>query len=144
MNNSPPPELRSILSGSDRESHALPRAAKPYPLTVYFDGECPICRREIDMMKKLNRRGHLRFIDFSAPSYRSAEHELNPCDLEKVIHARWSDGTVLTGVDVFREMWEAVGFGVLARLSRWPIINTLLGKAYAWFARNRLRLTGRA
>lgn len=61
-----------------------------------------------------------------------------------VIHARWSDGTLITGVEVFREMWERVGLGFLARCSRRPIFNKLLLKAYAWFAKNRLRLTGRA
>jgi predicted DCC family thiol-disulfide oxidoreductase YuxK len=41
-------------------------------------------------------------------------------------------------------MWEAVGLNLLARVARRPGINALLVKAYAWFARNRLRLTGRA
>lgn len=117
---------------------------KPYPLTVYFDGECPICRREIDLMKIFNRSARLQFIDFSDGSYRSVEHGLSPCDLGRVIHARWSDGTLITGVEVFQEMWEAIGLGFLSRLARRPMINKLLVRAYAWFARNRLRLTSRA
>ena len=95
-------------------------------------------------MKLLNRKEHLQFIDFADPSYRSADHGLDQCELAKVIHARWSDGTVITGVEVFREMWKVVGFGFLARFSRLPMINKMFVKAYAWFARNRLRLTGRA
>ena len=126
------------------EESPLSPSAKPYPLTVYFDGECPICRREIDLMKMLNRRERLQFIDFSNSNYRPTDHGLNQCDLGRVIHASWSDGTFLTGVDVFREMWEAIGLGFVARFSRRPMINTLLVKAYAWFAKNRLRLTGRA
>ena len=117
---------------------------KPYPLTVYFDGKCPICRREIDLMKIFNRKDHLQFNDFSNASYQSADQDLNQCDLARVIHARWSDGTIITGVEVFREMWEAIGLGFLARFSRLSGINTLLVKAYAWFAKNRLWLTKRA
>ena len=117
---------------------------KPYPLTVYFDGDCPICRREIDLMKIFNRKNHLKFIDFAASSYLPEEHGLSPCDLGQVIHARWADGTLITGVEVFREMWEAIGLRALARLARRPMINKLLVRAYDWFARNRLRLTGRA
>jgi len=116
---------------------------KPYPLTVYFDGECPICRREIDLMKMFNRKRHLQFIDFSNSSYKSADHGLKQCDLARVIHACWSDGTLITGVEVFRETWEAVGLGFLARFSRLSMINKLLVTVYAWFAKNRLRLTGR-
>ena len=117
---------------------------KPYPLTVYFDGECPICRREIDLMKVLNRRERLQFIDFSNSSYQPTDQRLSQCDLGRVIHARWSDGTIITGVEVFREMWEAIGLGFLARFSRLSGINTLLVRAYAWFAKNRLWLTKRA
>ncbi len=121
-----------------------PHSVKPYPLTVYYDGECPICRREIDLMKMFNRKDHLQFIDFSNSSFHATDPGLNQCDLGKVIHARWSGGTLITGVEVFREMWEGVGLGFLARCSRRPIFNKLLVKAYAWFAKNRLRLTGRA
>lgn len=28
-----------------------------YPLTVFFDGACPICDREIALMRRLDRRG---------------------------------------------------------------------------------------
>jgi predicted DCC family thiol-disulfide oxidoreductase YuxK len=41
-------------------------------------------------------------------------------------------------------MWEAVGLGLLAKLSRLSLVEPLVLKAYAWFARNRLRLTGRS
>ena len=116
---------------------------KAYPLSIFFDGECPICRREINLMKILNRKDRLRFIDFSKTSYNAREQGLNPCDLELVIHARWSDGQIITGVEVFREMWEGVGFTFLARMSRLPFMNRILVRAYSWFAKNRLRLTGR-
>ena len=134
----------NIESDLDQEGNARLHVMKPYPLTVYFDGECPICRREIDLMKIFNRRERLQFIDFSTTSYRPTAHGLNQCDLGRVIHARWSDGTLISGVEVFRETWEAIGLGFLARITRRPIINKWLVKAYAWFARNRLWLTKRA
>ena len=137
-------ELACPPPSSRQKVNSLTPEAKPYPLTVYFDGECPICRREIDLMKLLNRKERLQFIDFAALAYRSEEHELNPCDLNRVIHARWSEGTIITGVEVFREMWEAIGLGFLARFSRRPLLNKLLVQAYTWFAKNRLRHTGRA
>lgn len=94
-------------------------------------------------MKMLNRKQRLQFIDFSTMSYSPKEHGLNQCDLGRVIHARWANGTTITGVDVFREMWEAIGLGWLARLSRRPMFNKLLIRAYTWFAKNRLRITAR-
>ena len=117
----------------------------PYPLTVFFDGACPICAREIALMKRLDRRRQqLEFCDFSRPNYDAASIGFASSELSRVIHARWADGSVITGVEVFRAMWEAVGLGFLARLSRLSLVEPLVLKAYAWFARNRLRLTGRS
>ncbi|TKB94073.1 MAG: DUF393 domain-containing protein [Nitrospira sp.] len=115
-----------------------------YPLTVFFDGDCPICAREIALMKRLDRRRQLEFCDFSGQEYDAASSGFAAADLATVIHARWADGIVITGVEVFRAMWEAVGLGFLAKLSRLSLVEPLVLNAYAWFARNRLRLTGRA
>ena len=143
MNKQSCSEASHTTSANRQEVDPLFHRAKSYPLTVYFDGECPICRREIHLIKVFNRRECLQFIDFSTSAYRPTDHGLNQGDLGRVIHDRWSDGSIITGVEAFTEMWEAIGFGVLARLSRLPLINALLVKAYTWFAKNRLRLTGR-
>ena len=115
-----------------------------YPLTVFFDGACPICDREITLMRRLDKRRRLVFCDFSRPDYDPTSINISPTELGRIIHARWNNGTVITGVDVFRAMWEAVGLGFLAWLTRLSFIEPLVVKAYAWFARNRLRLTGRS
>ena len=116
-----------------------------YPLTVFFDGACPICEREIALMKRLDRRQRrLVCCDFSRPDFDTASINISTAELGRVIHARWADGNVITGVEVFRAMWEAVGLGFLARLTRLSLVEPLVVNAYAWFARNRLRLTGRS
>jgi len=115
-----------------------------YPLTVFFDGACPICDREIALMRRLDRRGRLNFSDFSRPDFAPTSINISPAELGRIIHARWGDGTVITGVDVFRAMWEAVGLGFLTKLSRLSFVEPLVVNAYAWFARSRLRLTGRS
>jgi predicted DCC family thiol-disulfide oxidoreductase YuxK len=53
------------------------------------------------------------------------------------------DGTIVEGVEVFRRMYAAVGFGALVGASRLPGIAHLLNLSYAVFAKNRLKLTGR-
>ena len=95
-------------------------------------------------MKRLDRRQQLEFCDFSDREYDAASTGFATADLATVIHARWADGSVITGVEVFRAMWEAVGLRFLARLSRLSVVEPLVLKAYAWFAGNRLRLTGRS
>jgi len=59
------------------------------------------------------------------------------------IHGVMPDGALITGVEVFRRAYAAVGAGWMLAPTRWPILRTLSDAAYAWFARHRLRLTGR-
>ena len=129
------------------DSEASPAAGTSLPprwsLTVYYDGACPICRREIALMRRLDRAGRLQLIDFATHGFSEQECGLSCKRLSAVIHARWADGRVIEGVDVFRAMWTAVGWGGLAFLSRWPWFDRLLVRGYAWFAAHRLRLTGR-
>ncbi len=115
-----------------------------YPLTVFYDGACPICAREMALMKRLDKTQRLTLLDFSLAGFNAPPAGLAVTDLSAVIHAQWADGTIITGVEVFRAMWEAVGLGFLSRLSRLPLVAPLMVKAYAWFAGNRLRLTGRS
>ena len=116
---------------------------EPYPFTVFYDGSCPICAREIAVMRRLDRQQRLALCDFSSSDYDAAGTGFVAADLSTMIHARWTDGTVITGVEVFRAMWEAVGLGILVRLSRLSLVEPLVLRAYALFARNRLWLTGR-
>ena len=109
---------------------------------VFFDGDCPLCRREIALLRRLDRRGRLRFADIADPAF-DADLGVSRGDLMRRIHGRGADGALVEGVEVFRRLYEAVGLGALVRLSRAAPIAWLLDRAYDWFARNRLRLTGR-
>jgi len=115
-----------------------------YPLTVYYDGACPLCRRDIDLMRLLDRHMRLHLVDFSNPDFRESDCGMSCSRLSTVIHAKWADGRMIEGVEVFRAMWTAVGLGAFARISRWPLVNGLMHRSYAWFAKHRLSLTGRS
>ena len=59
------------------------------------------------------------------------------------MHGRLPDGTWVTGVEVFRRLYSAVGFGPAVWFTRLPMITQLLDVGYRVFAKKRLRLTGR-
>jgi predicted DCC family thiol-disulfide oxidoreductase YuxK len=48
------------------------------------------------------------------------------------------------GVEVFARAYRAVGWRWVDTLARWPGLRWILDRLYVVFARNRLRLTGRA
>ncbi|HYO95489.1 MAG TPA: DUF393 domain-containing protein [Polyangiaceae bacterium] len=110
---------------------------------VFFDGECPLCQREIRLLRRLDRGGRLLFTDIAAPSFDAAALGLPHSTLMARIHGRLPDGTLVEGVEVFRRLYSAVGFRWLVALSRWSWVSRALDLAYTWFARNRLRWTGR-
>ncbi len=112
-------------------------------LELFFDGECPLCSREVAVLRRLDRHGRIRFTDIAASDFRAEAIGRTQAELMARIHGRLPDGTWIEGVDVFRQVYAAIGLGALATISRWPGIAQLADGAYRLFAKNRLALTGR-
>lgn len=110
---------------------------------VFFDGQCPLCAREIRLLRRLDRRGRIRFTDIAAVEFDPQAVGEGRATLMAQIHARLPSGEMITGVEVFRRLYDAVGFGPAVAASRLPGVRHALDLGYGWFARNRLRLTGR-
>jgi predicted DCC family thiol-disulfide oxidoreductase YuxK len=110
---------------------------------VFFDGDCPLCLREVNLLRRLDRRGRVQFTDIAAPDFVAAVTPEEHADFMARIRGRLPDGTMIEGVEVFRRLYAAVGFGALVALTRLPGVSHLLDLGYRVFARNRLRLTGR-
>jgi predicted DCC family thiol-disulfide oxidoreductase YuxK len=113
-------------------------------ITFLHDGGCPLCAREVAMLHRLDKgRGRLAFDDIAAPGFDASRYGRTHAELMARIHGVLPDGTVIEGVEVFRRAYAAVGLGWLVAPTRWPLLRPLTDAAYRWFARNRLRLTGR-
>jgi predicted DCC family thiol-disulfide oxidoreductase YuxK len=114
-------------------------------LTIFIDGECPLCRREARLLKRLDRRrGRLRIVDITDPSFKPSRDGRSIEQMMISIHGRLPDGTMVSGMEVFRRAYAAVGLGWLLAPTAWPGLRQLFDRLYAWFARNRTRLSGRA
>lgn len=105
-------------------------------IEVWFDGGCPLCRREIRLMRRLDRAGKIAFIYLV---------DADTCPLDpKVMLARFharENGVMLSGAAAFAAMWRAIPLlrplGLAARL---PGMSTLLECLYIAFLRIRPRL----
>jgi predicted DCC family thiol-disulfide oxidoreductase YuxK len=122
---------------------ATSAAPSGYDLELFFDGECPLCRREVALMRTLDRRRRVLFTDIAAAGFDAARLGRDHATLMASIHAQLPDGTLVTGVEAFRRAYAALGLGPLVAFSRLPLVSQLAERAYAVFARNRLRWTGR-
>jgi len=107
-------------------------------LTVWYDGACPLCLREIALMRRLDRRGAIAFVDVANPE---TSCPLDRAELLARFHAQEAGGPVLSGAAAFAAMWRAVPLlrplGLLARFG--PML-WLLERGYRAFLRIRPRL----
>ena len=106
-------------------------------LTVWHDGGCPLCRREIAAMRRLDRRGAIEFVDLSDGASAC------PIDRDALLarfHAR-EDGRMLSGAAAFAAMWRAIPLlRPLGLAARNPLVLAGLERAYRRFLRVRPRL----
>jgi predicted DCC family thiol-disulfide oxidoreductase YuxK len=106
-------------------------------LTVWHDGNCPLCRREIALVRRLDRRGAIDFVDASAPA------AVCPTDRDALLarfHAR-EDGRMLSGAAAFAAMWRAIPvLRPFGRAARNRFVLAGLERAYRLFLRARPRL----
>jgi predicted DCC family thiol-disulfide oxidoreductase YuxK len=131
------------VSRDDGAAPAASRGPGDFEIEVFHDGACPLCAREIKMLRRLDRAQRIRFTDIAAQGFDAASTGMSWAALMRRIVGRLPDGTFVEGVEVFRRLYAAVGFGALVSVSRWPGVAQLLELGYRAFAANRLRLTGR-
>ena len=110
---------------------------KTQPVTLFFDGLCPLCSREIEHYRKRVSDGSVRFVDITEPGFDARKHGLDPERVHQVMHVKVGD-EVRTGVAAFLAVWEAVpGFRWLARLARLPGLHAAARLGYFAFAKVR-------
>jgi predicted DCC family thiol-disulfide oxidoreductase YuxK len=107
---------------------------------LLYDGECPMCRREIDWLKRRNRAGRLAFEDIAAPDFDPGRYGLTQSQVMGVMHGVYPDGRIVTRLDAFRQAYQLIGLGWVMAPTRWPGFRWLAARGYEWFARNRVAI----
>ena len=96
-------------------------------------------------LRRLDRdRGRLVTEDITADGFDPDQFGVTMEELMGQIHGVQPDGSLVKGMEVIRRAYDAVGLGWLLAPTKWPVLRFISDACYAWFARNRLRLTGRA
>lgn len=119
-------------------SHAT---AEGQRTAVFFDGGCPMCRREIAHYQRLDRNGRIRWLDIHREPEIVAEVGVDWETAMQRLHVRGGSGELHTGVPAFVAIWrELPGYRWLARVvTAVPGLVRLLDFAYGRFARWRWR-----
>lgn len=111
-----------------------------HQLTIFYDGTCPLCAREMGALTKEDKENKIKTIDIYSEDF-SEYPQIDATAANTVLHALNAKGELLLGLDVTYEAWRLVGKSWLYAPLRWPGIKTLADWCYLRFARNRYRVS---
>jgi len=106
----------------------------PADVTVWYDSDCPLCIREINLMRRLDKRRAINFVEIQA----AVACPIDTDALMKRFHAQERGQPIVSGAAAFTAMWRAIPIlrplGLLAK-SR-PVL-WVLERLYIGFLRIR-------
>jgi predicted DCC family thiol-disulfide oxidoreductase YuxK len=117
-----------------------------FPVTVFYDGSCIVCSREIEAYRQKPHEGRLRFIDICAADFDPSRYGRTLEEFMAQLHVRDAEGRFFRGVDAFPVIWQALpdfGYRFLGAILRFPGLHLLAVLGYRAFARLRRYLPKR-
>ena len=113
-------------------------------LTIFFDGGCPLCRREVDFLQSRNQKGHLGFIDINSSDFSlDLKYGITYKQAMERIHALKIDGSIIKDIKVFQEAYDLIGLGWIYAPTKLPILDKFIEFIYGLWAKYRLKITFR-
>jgi predicted DCC family thiol-disulfide oxidoreductase YuxK len=110
------------------------------PLTVLYDGSCPLCRREIGIyrgLRPLDSDAPLCFADVSDAAL-PLPPDTTRAQLLARFHVRSRDGQLHSGARAFLLLWALLpGWRWLALAGRVPGVAWMMERSYGFFLRWR-------
>ena len=108
-----------------------------WPLTLYHDGDCPLCAREIAWLKRRARPDRLQLSDIRAADFDPEAIDRSLAQLQNLLHGRFADGRWVTGLDATYWSWIAAGHPWLAEPLSWRWLRPAVNSLYRQFCRLR-------
>lgn len=107
-------------------------------ISVFYDGKCGQCSREIAYFRKKTPRCPILWQDIATEPQLLNGTGLTQAEALLFMRVRDEEGRIKTGVDAFIILWSLFpGWALLARFLALPGIHALAGAGYGVFARYR-------
>ena len=107
------------------------------PLTLFYDGACPLCQAEILYLQSRNQQELLQFIDVNSSAF-DPERVGVSCQaaLDQMV-GQIEGQAPIHGVTVFAEAYRRANLPLLAWIFSRKTLRPILNLAYRIFAKNR-------
>ena len=112
-------------------------------LTFLYDGGCPLCLRETNFLKKKDTKKLINFVDISNNYFPENFKNISYKQAMDNLHGILGSGEIIFGVDVLAYSYELVGLGWIYFPTKLPILSNFIRFLYKYWAKYRLKLTGR-
>jgi predicted DCC family thiol-disulfide oxidoreductase YuxK len=104
--------------------------------TLYYDGNCPLCRKEITLLERL-KDDRLSLQDVHTSGVVDSEAAPDKLDMLRILHLQKESGEWLKGLDANVAAWQHTRLGWLFSILRWPGIRSIADQVYNRWADRR-------
>jgi len=104
-------------------------------ITVFYDGKCGLCSKEINHYRKIAPYGIFNWQDITQSATELNKEGISLAEGLKLLHAKDKTGKLHIGVDAFILIWKQLKrWNLLAFIASLPVINPILKIGYKHFA----------
>ena len=104
-------------------------------ISVFFDGKCNLCSKEIDYYQRIAPKNTFNWVDITKTPGELDKFEIKLSDGLRLMHVADSNGNIFTGVDAFIIMWKQIKYWkILGLFVSLPIVKQIANLLYRYFA----------
>ncbi|KLV05561.1 hypothetical protein ABT56_11390 [Photobacterium aquae] len=113
----------------------------PKNLTLFFDSSCPLCTKEMHLLKQADSNNLIEIEDILASDFTQRYPDIDPVKANIILHGRLKDGRLLLGLDATAKAWALTGKKTWVQWFRLPLIKPIADLGYKIFAKHRYRIS---
>lgn len=109
-------------------------------MIIFFDGNCPLCFKEMRALKRHDQKNTIHLVDLHDSEAMLQFPEIDKARALRVLHGIDNDQLFL-GLDVTVRAWSIVGKHRWLRMTRLPLIRLISDRFYLLFAKHRMKIS---
>jgi predicted DCC family thiol-disulfide oxidoreductase YuxK len=108
--------------------------------TIFYDGSCGLCKREIAHYQKLDKGNKITWVDIVSAEVELKKMGIRFVDAMEIIHGVNEKGEVVKGVENFFMIWEQLPqYRWLANTVKTLRLQIIMQRCYLHFAKWRFK-----